>query len=1365
MSNISVMVFKNFVHFGRNAHLAKNLWTSTNNPSQPGFFVSTKELPRLNNQLVLRQSSAFGNDSGYSQTHNEYAPHNGTRVSAGLVNNAVFSTHAPLNSLDEDIDGDEFLQLIPATGGYVSAKYPVDLAKDTHRRADSILLAGSLHVSPALSNGRRFSTSSVGETSADDRTHYKTKKIDFVNDSESSADTHSGTGKSSMPEQTLNDGSESEPINLSQPHTPISTATRDATSAARVEQTESVDLSNESAIVDDDEPIDLTPRSPEELQQRIIAEKKIAQRLESQKAASTASEHLKTNKANRSLKAVSAAVVPTDTTYDISPVLEHYFTLLKDQVVPNTETYSILLSDLLKAATFYTEIQSSNFLLDSSSMKRRHGPKILPSSTEQFAKFSDGKQYYILALDLLAAANSVKHHNFSFELYKSFITSGIAYKEVKRLPFIVSELSKTTNSFEGLYPEIIRAFGMAGDISRSLEIYERYKKYVVESDELESHTETTLKVYGALVSAYFACGLNSEAILFLGRILTAQEPFSSENVLADESFEIVLSSTVESFIKQGDYDEAWKWIKNIEADRSVCSISLGTIGTLFSSICVQPSQSGMVEEMFDYMASQVRSITAPEFNKIRSDYIMNSIRMNKEERVLKALKECQLRGGFWDPVTIVNVVEYLSDKKQSAMAVDVFLSQSRKLKEFLEKSSLTQSFSEQTMEMVTAVSNILSSNGQLDLVSALSIADSDLSSTSLFTSGVSNPIVETILSSPGHAQYEELKFSSQTVIVDAISSICRWLDSSKSSLGNLSLPSDMVSKVSNSLDVYLKDAIYFNLRLDSALEKAVIECLDLLGSIETKSSWQSYMDRKSAGGSKVAAIVDSNTPFAPLLFDINASRQIMGYANTRQGLHKAFEILDITLTAGNLVVPESICAIISQASSAKNSSMLAKTYSKALEKYPYASYSPQAWDIWVAIHRSVVEHAAEIDYSLARQAHINLLQMGSSPDATGYGKLISLEPINSTRNEAGDALLLFQESRNLNVFPNTFLYNVLLSKLSKARRLNECFTLFEEMDVLGVKKSSISYGTMISACCRAGDENNAKRLFQEMEESPFYVPKVAPFNILLQFYGHTKKDRQEALKVYQRMISLGIEPSAHTYKLLIDLYTSIEPIDLDAADNVLLMIQKSQQVITSQHFASLIYARGVLLRDLPAAKKFYDGLVLNNRVRPDKVILQALLESYIVNGKVAETSVVLDSMLQYGVDYNAYMANILIRGWAPVDMDKSVSLFNYVLNNNIAEPSSYESMVRVFIYHKDIESATSVVSLLSSNGYPEPVVHKVRSLLAHYLRDDVTFTENEILLESIFRPDVHQVPHAVNGGSFVSVDTHVPVGKYQASTV
>jgi len=314
--------------------------------------------------------------------------------------------------------------------------------------------------------------------------------------------------------------------------------------------------------------------------------------------------------------------------------------------------------------------------------------------------------------------------------------------------------------------------------------------------------------------------------------------------------------------------------------------------------------------------------------------------------------------------------------------------------------------------------------------------------------------------------------------------------------------------------------------------------------------------------------------------------------------------------------------------------------------------------------------------------------------------------------------------------------------LSKARKLKEAVALFNEMDAANIKKSSVTYGTMISACCRAGDGEFAKKLFEEMESSPAYVPRIAPFNIMLQYYVHTKRDRKAALEVYDKLrTAAGLTPSAHTYKLLIDMYSTIEPVDVEAAYNVLKIIKEDNSEATTQHFAALLFARGVGQGDLEGAKQFYQELVKNKRVRPDKAVFQALLEAYVMNDNVRETPKVLEEMVNYGVDLNAYMANILIRGWASASLAKSVGLFDYIFQAGIAEPSSYESIIRAFMYHGDLVSAGNVLNLMRSNGYPQPVIQKVESLLD---QGHLEVSRQGVLLDSIFRQDPHRL--TVNGG-------------------
>ena len=82
---------------------------------------------------------------------------------------------------------------------------------------------------------------------------------------------------------------------------------------------------------------------------------------------------------------------------------------------------------------------------------------------------------------------------------------------------------------------------------------------------------------------------------------------------------------------------------------------------------------------------------------------------------------------------------------------------------------------------------------------------------------------------------------------------------------------------------------------------------------------------------------------------------------------------------------------------------------------------------------------------------------------------------------------------------------------------------------------------MSTACCRTGDEKAATFLFNEMVRSPGYRPRVPPYNTMMQFYISSQPDREKALSYFDAMLRARVAPTAHTYKLLLDAYGSLEP--------------------------------------------------------------------------------------------------------------------------------------------------------------------------------------------------------------------------------
>ena len=185
---------------------------------------------------------------------------------------------------------------------------------------------------------------------------------------------------------------------------------------------------------------------------------------------------------------------------------------------------------------------------------------------------------------------------------------------------------------------------------------------------------------------------------------------------------------------------------------------------------------------------------------------------------------------------------------------------------------------------------------------------------------------------------------------------------------------------------------------------------------------------------------------------------------------------------------------------------------------------------WFHIEDSMIialAHAGDID-----AAHIHrtrILEVGGSPSPDAYGALV--QHVTSTTDDAANAMALFQEAMARNVTPNLYLYNTIISKLAKARKADYAIQLFQELKLRGIQPSSVTYGSVIAACCRVGDAQSAENLFSEMASQPSFKPRVPPYNTMMQFYTHTKPDRERVLFYHDALINASVEPTAHTYKV------------------------------------------------------------------------------------------------------------------------------------------------------------------------------------------------------------------------------------------
>ncbi len=149
-------------------------------------------------------------------------------------------------------------------------------------------------------------------------------------------------------------------------------------------------------------------------------------------------------------------------------------------------------------------------------------------------------------------------------------------------------------------------------------------------------------------------------------------------------------------------------------------------------------------------------------------------------------------------------------------------------------------------------------------------------------------------------------------------------------------------------------------------------------------------------------------------------------------------------------------------------------------------------EAWTAVQDQMLMACCHMGYlEEAGMYRAQLIEAGQAPSADAYATMIA--SAKDTTDDASVARELFAESQQLSVRPNLYLYNTIISKLSRARKAESAIELFQRMKGEGIRPSSVTYGAVINACCRVGDVESATTLFGEMQAMPNFKPRVPPY--------------------------------------------------------------------------------------------------------------------------------------------------------------------------------------------------------------------------------------------------------------------------------
>ncbi|ORY26070.1 hypothetical protein BCR39DRAFT_542448 [Naematelia encephala] len=368
------------------------------------------------------------------------------------------------------------------------------------------------------------------------------------------------------------------------------------------------------------------------------------------------------------------------------------------------------------------------------------------------------------------------------------------------------------------------------------------------------------------------------------------------------------------------------------------------------------------------------------------------------------------------------------------------------------------------------------------------------------------------------------------------------------------------------------------------------------------------------------------------------------------------------------------------------------------------------------------------------------------PSSDSYATMIACSK--DTTDDALVARELYEESQRLGIRPNLYLYNTIISKLSKARKAEVAIDLFKQMKAVGIEPSSVTYGAVINACCRVGDAESAATLFEEMSSMPKFRPRVPPYNTMMQFHLQTAPSRDRILYYYGRLRAHRVPPSGHTYKLLMDAYASLPPMDIRAVEKVFADLCADKKVpVQGNHWGSLISAYGLYGGDVAKALQVFESIPSHPSgvdLSKEPVVWEGILNVLSRRGTLEQLEEMRQRMIASGARSTAYVYNVLISGYARHGQLETARALFASLGDSVTgvaapnnhpvlltssghvkpatithtptdivyrEPSTYEAMIHAELAAGNIPEAEAVLKIMEDRRYPVAVFMRAKAIV------------------------------------------------------
>jgi len=978
----------------------------------------------------------------------------------------------------------------------------------------------------------------------------------------------------------------------------------------------------------------------------------------------------------------------------VPKALEVYSDMLRRKVTPDTETFSLLIALLAKRA-------SEAMVLRQSLEQRliRYGGleqpgKFMFRSTESEHSMLSEDSSLAIALKLFDRAARAGVDGLSSEACASLVIASAEQGRLEDMTRVYQHMEALSMEPQSnIYSPMIAAFGQSSDLKSAVEVYDEYKELAIANNAGKNDiVRLDNDIYAALVKAYGSADRLKGGLKFLSSV---QLGISVEQELTELREEVALKALLPLALTDETFRNAF------DLTHSLTGRALSSSLAIMATTAADKNMLEVSTKAFDTLAKATQDLAQPAMAMLAM-HVRNA-NVEAAEPYFRILESAPATLTFTEPTTMRAVA--LIGIGQSERGLRQARRMFGRIRDQQPESGMVEAVA-QIDEALELIGNFML-KGQTFQPEA----SAELLRMMTENGGLIAPISEHVVARFGPEHIARLSPADLELLMRVQSGMI--LDDS--SMADIAGPARFGCLLEN----VVSRSIMPSTETENLIERTLIN----IDRTELSRLWNSYRyPQTPAPFTPVVPIYlptqpafdDSFDPYAART-DVKASNLINDLLERPQGrrMNEALIKFKNMRRIGRVPRMFTYGKLIEAAAKENNLTLAHDILEMAKQDVPFDARYRVVRFGWQQILDHMVAGCLTIGRrDMAARYHQDMLDMGAAPSANTFGLYITtLKETTKTFDEASEAVKIFLRAKAEGVEPSSFLYNALIGKLGKARRIDDCLFYFAEMRNLGIKPTSVTYGTIVNALCRVSDDKFAEEIFEEMEACANYKPRPAPYHSLMQFFLTTKRDRSKVIAYYERMRSKGIEPTVHTFKLLIDTHATLEPVNMPAAEAVLEEMRTANIQPEAVHYASLIHAKGCVLHDMTDARALFDSVIAEGRVRLQPCMYQALFESYNANHAVTKSEPLLQDMRMRRVEFTPYIANALIHGWTlEKNVTKAKEAFERVTMSK-REPSTYEAMVRAYLAAEDRDAAKTVVREALGRGYPSAVAGKIAELI------------------------------------------------------